>query len=96
MDIYRLNLRAVGIVPKAALREHAGTADAGAASNVVPVWFDGTRRLDTPVYRRDELPAGARFAGPAIIEQLNSTTVVPPGVAAEVDRFLNIVMRVGG
>jgi N-methylhydantoinase A len=57
--------------------------------------MDGRTAVETPVYRRDDLPAGARFEGPAIVEQLDSTTVIPPGVAAEVDRFLNIVMRVG-
>ena len=53
-------------------------------------------RPETPVYRRDDLPAGAALEGPAIVEQLDSTTVIPPGVSAKVDRFLNIVMRVGG
>jgi N-methylhydantoinase A len=60
------------------------------------VWFDGHGMAETPVYRRDDLPAGAGLEGPAIVEQLDSTTVIPPGVAAKVDRFLNIVMRVGG
>ena len=38
--------------------------------------------LPTPLYRRDELPAGARLEGPAIVEELDSTTLVPPGIAA--------------
>jgi len=95
VDLYRLNLRAVGIVPKAAFREHAGDGRLPAPIGRRPVWFDSRTPVDTPVYRRDDLVAGTRFAGPAIIEQLDSTTVVPPGVATEVDRFLNIIMRVG-
>ena len=43
-----------------------------------PVWFDGGW-LDTPVYLRDRLPRDARFDGPAIVEQLDCTTVVEPG-----------------
>jgi N-methylhydantoinase A len=39
------------------------------------------------------LPAGVSFHGPAIVDQLDSTTVVPPGAVATVDKFLNIVMR---
>ena len=35
-----------------------------------PVWFDGGWR-DTPIYRREHLPARARFDGPAIVEQLD-------------------------
>lgn len=96
VDFYRLNLRAVGIVPKAAFREHAGNGRLPAPFERRAVWFEGETPVETPVYRRDELTAGARFAGPAIIEQLDSTTVMPPGVAIEVDRFLNIVMHVGG
>jgi N-methylhydantoinase A len=52
--------------------------------------------VETPVYRRDSLPAGASFEGPAIVEQLDSTTVVPPGVAAEVDEYRNIRMTIEG
>jgi N-methylhydantoinase A len=57
------------------------------------VWFEGNG-LDTPVYARDDLPCGFSFYGPAIVEQLDATTVVPPGASAEVDRYLNIIIRV--
>jgi N-methylhydantoinase A len=50
--------------------------------------------VDTPVYDRSTLPAGARVAGPAIIEQLDSTVVVPPGVVAQIDEHLIIRMDV--
>ena len=39
-------------------------------------------------------PAGASFEGPAVIDQLDTTTLVPPGVKAEVDEYLNIRMEV--
>ena len=42
------------------------------------VWFDG-RWHDTPIYRREHLPAGATLTGPAIVEQLDATTVIEPG-----------------
>ena len=58
-----------------------------------PVHFDEEEdALDTPVYDRDALRAGTRLDGPAIVEQLDSTIVVPPGVTAEVDPHLNIRM----
>ena len=44
-------------------------------------------------YRRADLPAGLRLVGPAVVEQLDSTTVIPPGVDAEVDEYLNILMH---
>ena len=41
--------------------------------------FRGWGYLETPVYRRETLPAGAVLNGPAIIEETDSTTVVHPG-----------------
>jgi N-methylhydantoinase A len=55
------------------------------------VWFDGGW-IDTPVYQRERLPQ--RFAGPAIIEQLDCTTVLEPGNRAEVDALGNLVVTV--
>jgi len=45
--------------------------------------------------RAIELKAGNRLVGPAIVNQYDSTTVIPPGVEAHVDRFGNIVIEVG-
>jgi N-methylhydantoinase A len=47
------------------------------------------------VYRRDDLPAGFRAAGPAIVEEYGSTTVVEAGFGLEVDRLANLVLRQG-
>lgn len=41
-------------------------------------WFPETGFVATPVYDRDRLPLTARITGPAIIEQMDTTTVVPP------------------
>ena len=57
------------------------------------VWFDGCA-VDTPVYKREWLPAGARFSGPAIIEQLDCTTVVEPGTMVVVDAIANMIIEV--
>ena len=58
------------------------------------VHFDSSGdAVDTPLYLRAELPAGAKLDGPAIIDQLDSTTLVPPGWRAEVDEWLNIRMH---
>jgi N-methylhydantoinase A len=47
------------------------------------------------VFLRERLTAGTRFEGPAVIEQLDSTTLVPPEVAVEVDDWLNLRIHVG-
>jgi N-methylhydantoinase A len=94
VDVYRLNLRAIGTVPKAELAAHEPTGKAPEPRERRPVWFGAAEPFDTPIYWRDDLPAGVRLAGPAIVEQLDSTTVIPPGSAGEVDSRLNILIRV--
>ena len=42
----------------------------------------------------DHLPCGFAFQGPALVEQVDATTVVPPGASAEVDKYLNIIIHV--
>lgn len=50
--------------------------------------------LETPIYDRRRLGPGAGIAGPAIIEQLDSTTVILPGQRAEVERCGNILIEI--
>jgi N-methylhydantoinase A len=66
---------------------------ADASAEYRPVWFAKTGFIDTPVYDRAALPSGASFAGPAVIEQMDATTVVPPDATAAIDPFGNIDMR---
>ncbi|NKB21572.1 MAG: hydantoinase/oxoprolinase family protein [Alphaproteobacteria bacterium] len=54
------------------------------------VTFDGRETYTAPVYTRDTLKSSA-IEGPAIVEQFDSTTVLPPGWTAKLDRFGNIV-----
>jgi N-methylhydantoinase A len=93
VSFFRLNLKAVGIVPKAEFAVHKPTGAIPEPVDRRRVWFDG-KGLDTPVFQRDDLPCGFSFQGPAIIEQVDATTVVPPGASAEVDKYLNIIIRV--
>jgi N-methylhydantoinase A len=58
------------------------------------VFDEAADAVDTPVYDRAALPAGGRLDGPAIVQQLDSTIVVPPGVTAEVDEHLIIRMEI--
>ena len=57
------------------------------------VWFDGAWQ-DTPIYRREQLGVGAEFEGPAIVEQLDSTTVIEPGDRVRVDALGNLEITV--
>ena len=59
-----------------------------------PVVFDGTVH-DTPIYWRDHLPRDAAFTGPAIVEQLDSTVVVPPGDHVTSGEDGNLIIHIG-
>jgi len=72
-------------------REAAASVEA-ARTGTRRVWFeDGWH--ETPVYRRERLPIGATFTGPAIVEQLDSTSVIEPGNRVSVDRFGNLLVK---
>jgi len=51
---------------------------------------------DTPIYRRENLLAGMTLTGPAIVEQLDATTVIEPGDHARVDALGNLEITVRG
>ena len=74
-----------------ASRNAPGNAE-DAISERRQVWFDGGWR-DTPVYQRDRLPASARFTGPAIVEQLDCTTVIEPGDRVSLDPLGNLIVE---
>ena len=90
---YRLRVRVD--VPKfepvaaAAPAEIPGTAATGRRE----VYFDGRTATETDVYDRSDLAIGSAFDGPAIVEQFDATTVVPPGWRAGVDEFRNLVLE---
>ena len=54
------------------------------------MWFD-EEPLASVVYDREDLHAGCAFAGPALVTQMDATTVIPPGWRVEVDVFGNLV-----
>lgn len=94
VEIYRLSVRAIGVTPKPELKRHELNGGTPRPHAMRDVRFDEVvTPLETPVYVRSDLPAGTLIAGPAIIEQLDSTTLVPPGWQAEVDEWLNIRMH---
>jgi N-methylhydantoinase A len=59
------------------------------------VWFAPGGWQATPVYARDKLPFGAEVAGPAIVQQLDTTLVLEPQDALRVDATGNLIVTVG-
>jgi N-methylhydantoinase A len=95
VEIYQLQLQAIGVTPKPELaRQDPEDHEPEPYATRAAVFDDGAEPVATALYRRDALRAGARIPGPAVIEQLDSTVVVPPGVTAEVDEWLMIRMHI--
>src|SRR5262249_32321486 len=91
-----LNGRAVVSGPAPDLTISEGP-DRGAPSSPTPkkhraAYFpEAGRYVDTPVYDRYALAPGAHLAGPAIVEERESTTVVGPGAVVSVDAHRSLV-----
>ncbi len=98
-NLVNLNTSVIGVRPQidlSALIDPAGRAPTlrKARLEIRPVWYDGTWH-DTPVYARDRLPLEAVIKGPAIIEQMDATTVLEPGDRATSDADGNLIVEVG-
>tara|TARA_Y100001970_G_C14259133_1_gene878146 strand:+ start:118 stop:2157 length:2040 start_codon:yes stop_codon:yes gene_type:complete len=97
VDLFRISLSAVGLTPKAKLAKYRTQKRIIKPNQFRKVWFDEKKEsINTPVYWREDLKAGSKIKGPAIISQLDSTTVVPPGEIASVDQYLNLVIKISG
>src|SRR5438132_844349 len=100
IEIPNIRVRGIGLIPPLEMPEaEAGPESAeGALRYEGEAWFRVAGKLDkvpTRYYDRSALQAGNRFEGPAIVNQYDSTTVIPPGIAARIDRFGNIVIEAG-
>jgi N-methylhydantoinase A len=60
--------------------------------HIRPVWFG--KWVDTPVYWRDHLPLDLNLQGPAIIEQMDTTSVIEPGATVTSDADGNLIVEV--
>ena len=99
IEIPNIRVRGIGLMPALETPDvEAGEESPEAALRLeADAWFlvDGElQQVSTRYYDREALRAGNRLAGPAIVNQYDSTTVIPPGVSAHVDRHGNIVIEV--
>jgi len=97
-----VNIRVTGIGRMAKIappRPPEGSNIDAALVKTAPCAFrvgDRLETLPTPFYRRDALPLDTPVAGPAIILQTDSTTVVPAGATLRADRGGNLILRLDG
>jgi N-methylhydantoinase A len=91
-EIVSLRVRASGITDKPRLRQASAGRKEAKPSHTESVYFS-QRPTRTPVYQRDDLSAGSKLRGPAIIAEYSSTTLVPAGRGVEVDQWLNLIIE---
>jgi len=93
VEVVSYRVRGLGLVPRVQMprfKPEGGTvADAQRATRSVR--FDG-RDLDCPIYQREKLDVGLVVGGPAVLDQLDCTTVIYPGQAARVDEWNNLIV----
>ena len=73
-------------------RRAKGTDAHAGPQRTARVHFDEGARA-VAVYRREELPAGARLRSPCVVTEYSSTTLVPEGAGASVDRLGNLIIE---
>jgi N-methylhydantoinase A len=91
-----VNLRVAVTVPADAVTlppASGGGTDDGLKSTRMARFTAEGPAIDTPVYDRLRLPIGRRFDGPALVEEPESTLLIPPGVWFIVERNGNIVVH---
>ncbi|MGN6096494.1 MAG: hydantoinase/oxoprolinase family protein [Bosea sp. (in: a-proteobacteria)] len=89
IEIVNLRLSAVGAGPVLTFPEGAETDVAAVPEREIEVHTGGVRQA-VGLYRRADLAAGSRFAGPAVVAQEDTTVAIPAGASARIDGHLNL------
>jgi 5-oxoprolinase (ATP-hydrolysing)/N-methylhydantoinase A len=94
MEAITWRVTAEGPTPQVDIREASeGSNQRPASKGTRPAYFE-TRFVETPVYDRYALRPGDRIDGPAIVEEREATTIIPPGDVLHVDDTLNLRIRI--
>ena len=95
IQVVNLKLTAIGVVAKPRLKKvERGKGDANEAlKRRREVFFSDEGLIECNIYDRYRLYEGYTIEGPAIIEEVDSTTVVSPNYQAEVDQFGDIILQ---
>jgi N-methylhydantoinase A len=92
VEVVTWKLAAIGGTPRLALAKATTEPGESPCKAMRRAYFPEARGyMDCPVYDRYRLWAGLALTGPAIVEERESTTVLPPGVRATVDEQANLV-----
>lgn len=97
VEFVNARVAAIGVTSDIQLRGAAQSNGRPEPRQTRSVYFEESREfVDTPIYTRSALATETRMSGPAIVEQSDTTVLLPPGTSLEVDQYLNILIDVGG
>ena len=98
MEIPNVRVRGIGLMPALEVPEtEAGGSAEDALRYERDAWFrvgGELKQVPTRFYDRAALKAGNELEGPAIVNQYDSTTVIPPGLTARIDRYGNVIIAI--
>ena len=92
VEIVNIRITAIGSLQGPSEQTPAGFSEEGVPEEMRPVWFDGDTPMNTPIYNRAKLAVGQKLEGPAVIEQLDATTILGPRDRCQVDAAGNIIV----
>ena len=96
IECVSLRVTSVGKIAKPPLRTLDRGGDVPPKEHRQVYYAEAGGYVECPIYDRYALPAGARFPGPAVIEEFDSTTVVHPGFTVRVDDVGNLIIEKEG
>lgn len=99
VQIVNYRVTALGKVQTIELNEFEleGPDASAAITGQRKVFFEEAKDyVTTNIYDRSKIRAGNQIAGPAVIEEMSATIVVPPGHTAYADRYLNLMINYDG
>ena len=95
IEVANLRVIATGVVDKPEVAKITRSGDIKKAKKKPrKVWYKDYGFVDAEIYERALMPVGATFEGPAIVEQPDTTTVIPPKTHCKIDDYGNIVIKV--
>jgi N-methylhydantoinase A len=96
--IHTLQVTGVGPVTKPEFPEIHGVNNKNDAIKTSrDVYFDEIGEfVETTIYDRSKLGSNTSISGPAIMEQMDSTIIIPPSSLARIDNIGNVIIDVGG
>ena len=92
-EIVNLRVQATGLTDHVSPPELAAASGPAEPAGERAAALDGATLTPVPTYRREALLAGHEIAGPAIVDQLDSTTVILEGQTARTDRHGNLIVE---